>query len=453
MATLFGMLRRIGDLGDMADGVGALMPTVPAGRNYYAEIEPSSCGQPTAEAGLAGEAFVPGHCYFSVRLVEMRLADSGNYIAAFVPLCALFLRYNEAGAKREIPYVAGSDLIEKAMGAAVPQSGARKVGFRDIYVARNVPCNSDGLEMFAALCRFNDSSLSRGILDFVATAIGIFAGPAGGAIVKAGESLITPLARLFGAEGVHIRFGIFDGKALRRSGYRVLAGADSQDRLQGLQLVDGVLHRPRRDGAMEPVDDVDYLVLAFEQRTTLGADIFNAATALPFHRKWTDVTTALVAGNDIAAKAAFQSLAVDVAGSPLLTEKDRFALLAAYTNERKKWRQTADSLKSGAAANAYQGVAAAVADRREAASRRGSAAAGPLEAAGVLLSRPVRKRASDPGKPDDATLAQAFSSLVESLGTDRKKGGGRQGAAGAPAADDYSEASRELLSVVLADRD
>lgn len=449
--SIFGMLRKIGDSGTMADGVGALMPTVPAGRNYYAEIDPSEPGGTAAEAGLNGEPFVPGQCYFSVRLVEMRLTDAGNYIAAFLPLCAFFLRYSQAGSQREIPYVVGYDMIQQAMGAPAPGSGASKVIFRDVYIARNVPFNSDGLEMFAALCRFSDSSLTRSILDFVATTVTMFGGPVGGAIVKTGESLLKPLSKLFGTDGVSVRFGIFDGKALRRSGYRVLAGADSQDSLLGLQLVDGVLHRSAGNGALAPVNDVDYLVLAFEQRPTLGDDMFLAATALPFHQKWTEVTTALAGRNSLAANAAFQSLAVDVAGSPLLIEKDRFALLTAYTNEREKWIGRMSIMRSPGQPD----VQAALADRGRAASRARNPAAVPLEAARLLLAQSSAASGRDApaaGIPADAALAKTFSSLVNSLGNGEVRNGtaSKTGAEPAPAA--LSEASRELLSVVLNDR-
>lgn len=443
MTSLFGMLRKIGDLGSSADGVGALMATVPTGRNYYAEIDPPPGGAAPGEHGLSGEAFVPGQCYFSVRMVEMRLTDAGNYIATFLPLCAFFLRYTEAGAQREIPYVVGYDAIQQAMGAAAPQSGAGRVVFRDVYIARNVPYNSDGLEMFAALCRFSDSSLTRSILDFVATTVSMFGGAVGGAVVKAGEGLLKPLSKLFGTDGVSIRFGIFDGLALRRSGYRVLAGADSQDKLQGLQLVDGVLHRQGGSGGLEPVNDVDYLVLAFEQRPTLGDDMFSAAAALPFHRKWTETTTAMLSDNAVAARAAFQSLAVDIAGSPLLIERDRFALLAAYSSEREKWRARKKSLKSAAGDSAGQNIASAVADRHKAAATSRSPAAEPLDAARRLLAKAAAAGAGKPAAAQaDASLALAFSSLLDSLEP------GAHGKAGAaPAA--LSGASREMLSAIL----
>ncbi|WP_278488115.1 hypothetical protein [Achromobacter insolitus] len=442
MASLFGMLRKIGDLGTSTDGVGALMATVPAGRNYYAEIDPPPGGAAPGERGLNGEAFVPGQCYFSVRMVEMRLTDAGNYIAAFLPLCAFFLRYTEAGTQREIPYVVGYDAIQQAMGAAAPQSGGGRVMFRDVYIARNVPYNSDGLEMFAALCRFSDSSLTRGILDFVATTVSMFGGAAGGAVVKAGEGLLKPLSKLFGTDGVSIRFGIFDGAALRRSGYRVLAGADSQDKLQGLQLVDGVLHRQNGSGALEPVNDVDYLVLAFEQRPTLGEDMFSAAAALPFHRKWTETTTALLSDNAVAARAAFQSLAVDIAGSPLLIERDRFALLAAYSSEREKWKARKKSLKSAGANSKAPDLMSAIADRIKAAAGTNKPAAEPLEAAKRLLAKAAGTGIGKPVPQSDASLTQAFSSLIDSL-----EPAGKGKAPAAPTA--LSGASREMLSAIL----
>lgn len=441
MDGLFGMLRGIGGKAAGGDGAGALLPTVPAGRNFYAQIEPPA-GNPAVAAGLDGAAFVPGQCYFSVRLVEMRLCEAGNYLSQFLPLCTFFLRYGADGARREIPYIVGYDLIQQALGAAAPDAGARRVAFRDVYVARNVPYASDGLEMYAALCRFADSSLSRGILDFVSTAVTMLGGPVGGAIVKTGESLLTPLAKLFGTDGVSVRFGVYDGDALRRSGYRVLAGADSQDKLAGLQLVDGVLHRQQGAGKPEPVNDVDYLVLAFEQRATLGTDMFAAATTLPFHHLWKDVSKALIGNDATAASAAYQSLLIAVAESPLLIDADRFALLTAYAAQRGAWE--AASERSGLRTRGGgKSLATAMTDRVNARGKT-DPVADLLKAARKHITPPPVAAADAGPAPtvlDDDAVAQTVSSLTKTLG---EKGE-------APAPRDLSRATRELLSIMLSD--
>ncbi|CAB3868818.1 hypothetical protein LMG26684_02966 [Achromobacter mucicolens] len=441
MDGLFGMLRGIGGKAAGGDGAGALLPTVPAGRNFYAQIEPPA-GNPALAAGLDGAAFVPGQCYFSVRLVEMRLCEAGNYLSQFLPLCTFFLRYGADGVRREIPYIVGYDLIQQALGAAAPDAGARRVAFRDVYVARNVPYASDGLEMYAALCRFADSSLSRGILDFVSTAVTMLGGPVGGAIVKTGESLLTPLAKLFGTDGVSVRFGVYDGDALRRSGYRVLAGADSQDKLAGLQLVDGVLHRQQGAGKPEPVNDVDYLVLAFEQRATLGTDMFAAATTLPFHHLWKDVSTALIGNDATAASAAYQSLLIAVAESPLLIDADRFALLTAYAAQRGAWE--AASERSGLRTRGGgKSLATAMTDRVNARGKTDPVADLLKAARKHITPPPVPAAGAGPAPTmlDDQAVAQTVSSLTTTLG---EKGE-------APAPRDLSRATRELLSIMLGD--
>lgn len=447
MDSLIGMLRGIGGKAASGDGAGALLPTVPAGRNFYAEIEPPAGNAHALAAGLDGAAFVPGQCYFSVRLVEMRLCEAGNYLSRFLPLCTFFLRYGADGSQREIPYIVGYDLIQRALGAAAPEAGASRVAFRDVYVARNVPYASDGLEMYAALCRFADSSLSRGILDFVSTAVTMLGGPVGGAIVKTGESLLTPLAKLFGTDGVSVRFGVFDGDALRRSGYRVLAGADSQDKLAGLQLIDGVLHRQNGAGKPEPVNDVDYLVLAFEQRATLGADMFAAATALPFHHLWKDVSKALIGNDAAAASAAYQSLLIAVAESPQLIDADRFALLTAYAAQRGAWEAASEQAGLRTRGGSTS-LVTAVTNRVNA---RGAAdpVAELLKTARKQIARkPEPDGQAKPAEPaqaalEDTAVAQTVSSVVEALGA---KGGGA-----APVAPPQvlSRATRELLSLML----
>lgn len=416
---------------------------ISATRNYYGEI-PSTSTTGCTEPGLIGEEFLPGECYFSVRLVEMRLAQKTNFIFDFLPLCLFFLRYNEAGFQREIPYIVGHDLIKSMLGAKAPLTDTNRVHFQDIYIARNIPYNAGGLEMFAALCRLSDSTVTRGILDFVATTLSMLGGPTGGAILTAGKGILEPIGKLFGTDGVDLRFGTFHGNVLRHSGYRILAASDTKDKLQDVQLIDGVLHRVRAHGTKETVDDVDYVILAFEHQPTLGKNIFNASTALPFHKKWHEVTNAITAQDRITAKALFKSLILEVNGSPLLTEMDRLALIAAYQVEKEKRMASGNISRAPGTGD----VLSSIADRRNIARQENRVAVIPLEAARISMTSSL----SASSNPKVDSLERTFVTVEKSLRRDKSVGmlkGESTSANALPRA--FSEATRELLSVALND--
>lgn len=416
---------------------------ISASRNFYAEI-PSTSTAGCTEPGLTGEEFLPGECYFSVRLVEMRLAQKTNFIFDFLPLCLFFLRYNEAGYQREIPYIVGHDLIKSTLGAQTSLSGANRVHFQDVYIARNIPFNAGGVEMFAALCRLSDSTVTRGILDFVATTLSILGGPTSGAILTAGKGVLEPIGKLFGADGVDLRFGTFHGNVLRRSGYRILAASDTQNKLHDVQLIDGVLHRVRSHGTKETVDDVDYVVLAFEHQPTLGKNIFNAATALPFHKKWREVTSAIAVQDKVTAKALFKSLILEVDGSPLLTEMDRFALIAAYQVEKERRMASGNISRAPGTGD----VLSSISDRRNVAKRENRAAAIPLEAARISMTKSLSVSLN----PNVDSLERTFSTVEKSLRSNKSIGTLKGKSANANALPDvFSDATRELLSVALND--
>src|ERR1700676_2607771 len=77
-----------------------------------------------AESGLAGENFDPGKSYFSVRLVELRLATAGRYLTEFLPMCTCVLSFQQAGNKRTIPFIAGVDMIRGLVGPNAPADAA-----------------------------------------------------------------------------------------------------------------------------------------------------------------------------------------------------------------------------------------------------------------------------------------------------------------------------------------
>jgi hypothetical protein len=285
-----------------------------------------------AAPGLNGEKFVAGKTYFSVRLVELRLATAGRYLLEFLPMCTCVLTFQNAGEKRTIPFIAGADRIRGLLGPDAPADAAKRIALANLAVAENVPVPGGDVTMYLSLCRFSDSRLVRGLLDLAAKTASAVGAPLVGPMEKAATDFVGGLMSIFSIDGVETRFGRLDGKAIVNSGYRLLAGsADPSFEVQELRVQDGQLFR-RVAGNDVSIDDVDYIVVAFEHRTTLIDDTFSIVENLPFHAHWRAAMDKVVraAGANDAAEAEMTELRAAVLQSPQLTETDRLPLLQLY---------------------------------------------------------------------------------------------------------------------------
>src|SRR5262249_28751041 len=147
-------------------------------------------------------------------------------------------------------FVLGVDMIRRLVGKDAAADAARRIAFANLAVTDYVPVPGSDVTMYLSLCRFNDSSLVRGLLDLAAKTAAAVAGPAGGAMVKTATDFTGTLMNIFLADGVETRFGRLDGRALDRSGYRLLlASGDPALDPKDLHIQDGQLLR--RSGGRE----------------------------------------------------------------------------------------------------------------------------------------------------------------------------------------------------------
>jgi hypothetical protein len=372
-------------------------------RNFRADIQ-AAAGDPKV-ALLKGDAFVRDESYFSVRLVEMRLASAGNYIANFLPMCSCFLRYTYGDAQREVPFTIGYDLIRAQLERDKASTGARTIEFHDVYIVRNAPVKADGLLMYTALCQVVDTKFARSMLDLLADAAGTIGGPAAGTVARTGVDMTKRLATLLGADGVHTRFGMYDGDALRTSGYRVFAGA-GEGALDASELAieQGQLVR-ESTGRKTPIDDADYLVLALEQRATLLEPGALPDSTLPFYETWVKVKKSLIADGLEAADKEYKKLIMDITGSPALTETDSMALMIAYRGQIEEWKKlksSVTSLKGSDAPDITTVLDTRAADRAARLSR--STRTLVESASGLIRGRPSTRAASAEAALDDSAL-------------------------------------------------
>jgi hypothetical protein len=307
-------------------------------RTYYGSLTAKESEDGASGGTVGGEKFLPERSYFSVRVVEMRLAEAGRYFTEFVPMCSCFLRYGYGRSQRNVPFVLGSETLSTGLGKNIPPTSGQRVQFRNVYIVRNVPMKADNLMMYAALCRFADSGFARGLVDLLSDAAGAVGGPAVGAVAHTAVNLTTRLGSLLGAKGVETRFGMLNGSALDFSGYRILAGVPSIEfDGEDLAMQNGQLVRRASDGSAMTIDDVDYLIVSLEHRTTLVDESFGQIAILPFHARWEEVRSKLLQEDVDGAKQAFRRLLVEVAESPDVTEGDRSALIASYRSAFDQW--------------------------------------------------------------------------------------------------------------------
>src|SRR5262245_60790091 len=122
-------------------------------RQLYTKIAPGDAPPP----GLSGELFVPGKSYFTIRLVELRLAVARCYVGDYVAMLSRFVTHRYGASKRTVPFVAGPHLIRNRLGDASKDVGNR-IQFQDMGVVANVPVPGDDIEAYVSLCRFQDNS-------------------------------------------------------------------------------------------------------------------------------------------------------------------------------------------------------------------------------------------------------------------------------------------------------
>jgi hypothetical protein len=432
-----GLLKRVGEAGN---------PTArPNLRTFFGKIEHADPNSDPLRGATKGDSFKPEGSYFSVRIVEMRLAEAGRYFIDYVPMCSCFLRHTYGRTPRTIPFVLGTETIATGLGQNVPKGGARNIQFKDVDVARNVPVKADNLFMYTALCRFKDAGFVRGLLDLLSDAAGAVAGPAVGSVAHAGVDLTKRLGTLLGADGVETRLGMLNGNALDTSGYRVFAGVPASDlSTQELAMRDGQLVRRRDDGSEATVDDIDYIVLAVEHRATLVEENFGQVSILPFHTNWDVVRTKLLEGDKDGADGVLRRLLIEVATSPDVTEADRLNLIACYRGAFDQWAA------AGATSHMSFGDVAPLSARLEQVSRRWPAISNLLECIGTSIATSDRDLQKHTGsileRPKDVEIALAHRAMAANEATTKFVDGSDSEKVGTV----LSDASTLLLSAALA---
>ena len=320
----------------------------PSQRPFVGSVQ----AKPGDKAIAAGTAFVPEASYFSVRLVEMGLAEGGRFFASFLPLGVCLTEYTIGDERQRRPMVLSNDLIASQLKDSGGKPGY--IEFTNMYAVRCAPMKSDNLSLFVGMFRMPYDDLAKQVLQIASDLtqqVGGDGNPATAAVtagLRVAEKVYDGVSGLFGLKGITPLFGFADGNALVDSRYLLVCGpsANAIDAKQ-LLVLDNRLHL---DG--KRATGFDYCLVAIEHtasRLPQGAGTINPLTGLAFHRRYREASQLLAARNVAEAEARIAQLRAEVVVSPELTEDDRLIAVAAYDTGFEKLRRALMPAGSGPA--------------------------------------------------------------------------------------------------------
>lgn len=381
---------------------------------------------------VAGRRFVPESSYFSVNLVEMRLAESGRYFSEFLPLGICVAEYTYGAERRRVPLVLSNDSVKQMLGDAGSHPG--RVHFSNMPIVRRTPVKQDNLALFVGLFRMPYSDIARSVLQLAADVSEELGGAVVGAGAKVAAKLYDRIADVFSLSTVQPRFAFLNGTTLVDSGYLLVAGSlPAGMTADDLLVKDGRLRLKADVNAALP-GGFDYCLLAIEYSDSLfaqtasksGGATLASLAGLPFHQRWREVSSLLAQNKANEADQALLMLRSEVIVSPDVTEEDRLTAIGGYD---LAFAQYQDILRAKAARAApgpvfrsalpVAGLKAEVASRKQ---RGDTATADILQNIAVQLQKAkgLGEQSSRNG-PDDL-LADAFSNLLPVMATAHRKG-------------------------------
>jgi hypothetical protein len=290
---------------------------------------------------IDGKPFIPGDCYFELRLAGLHLKDSRRLAQQLLPLCVCLAEFRQSGTHRTVPFSLGPDTIRQRLQplfkdqkeADQPHPGW--VELRDIEIVRPTPMSLDNLDAFVGLYAVPGDDIARTLLNVMGTIGQAFIGAMSPALAVA-ETVYDGFTTLLGVKGVTPEVEAMQGDMLKNSGYLLISNAPENSPFKGKLFVSGGRLREgdKEDSAL--VTGFDYCLLAVQRRDTL-IDVSNTAPDL-FGGYWTNVVNAFNESDDAAA-AAFKRLQRTIYGSTDLIARDRDALIAGYLVEYQKATQ------------------------------------------------------------------------------------------------------------------
>src|SRR6266404_3947277 len=114
--------------------------------------QPPFSGLVASEGGIAANCnFVPEGSYFSIRMVEMRLAEGGKYFVDFLPLGVCVADFKYGPERRRVPLVLSNEAVQQMLGNSGAKPGL--VDFRNMPVVIRAPLKAGDVTLFVGLFR------------------------------------------------------------------------------------------------------------------------------------------------------------------------------------------------------------------------------------------------------------------------------------------------------------
>jgi hypothetical protein len=404
--------------------------------------EPPFTGPVSAVSGdslAVGRAFVPEASYFSIKLVDMRLAEGRKYFVNFLPMGVCVAEYTYGAERRRVPLVLSNEAVKQMLGNAGGQPG--QVQFANMPVVRRTPFKQDNLALFVGLFRMPYDDVARSVLQLAADVSSELGGAAIGAGTRVAAKLYDSVADIFKLKTVQPRFAFLDGMALTNSHYLLVSGSLPE----GIHAADLVVKdsrlRLQRD-LNGPLPAFDYCLLAIEHTESLFASTSSSAgmlgtlAGLPFHQRWGNVRSLLAQRKVKEAEEALLNLKAEVISSPDLTEEDRLVAVGGYDLAYAQYEQvlvpktdTAPATRGSRTGTPVTGLKSEAAVRKQ---QGDQATAAALDAIALrLLTAKTTGHSESPDIQSDRLLEEAFAGLRPAMAAAHAQGARASTLAGA----------------------
>jgi hypothetical protein len=305
-------------------------------------------GDPSPQR-IGGDRFIPGMCYFGVRLAGLHLTKARRYSRQQLPLCVCLAEFGSPGSTQTVPFSIGPDIIRKRLVKA----GVREtegvdhawIEMRDITILHPTPVRNSNLSLFVGLYAVPGDDLVKTLLNVLGDlgcSLGLLPG---GPAVKMAKAVYCGFSSLLGLDSVQPQAEALNGRALpdTGSGYLLVgnAPADAIEK-RNLTVRRGTLYEG--DGT-QVVTDFDYCLVAIEHYPTLVEGTGLAPDLFDEH--WRDVVSALNEGFSEAATKARAKLVGAILTAPHITEADRDLLMSSYLALYQKRTQQLAGFRGG----------------------------------------------------------------------------------------------------------